>query len=136
MLALGLWGVLQVGAALVLKGSRERGEVFAFDALRCDHSHTLGRHSGRRVCGEGRIRADNGMTGKVPAGELGILQLERGTSFQATLCKKKRSTMRAVCGSSWHSKLSEPVDIWKPNRLNSTECGRVGTPLIPTRGSE
>ena len=34
LLALGLWGVLQVGATLVLKGSRERVEVFAFDALR------------------------------------------------------------------------------------------------------
>ena len=136
LLALGLWGVLQVGAALVLKGSRERGEVFAFDALRCDHSHVLGCHSGRRVCGEGRVKADNRMTSRVPAGELGILQLERGTSFQATLCKKKRSTMRAVCGSSWHRKLSEPVDIWKPNRLNSTECRRVGTPLIPpSRGA-
>ena len=69
LLVLSLWGVLQVGAALVLKGSRERGEVFAFDALCCDRSHALGRHSGRRVCGEGRIRADNGMTIKVPAGE-------------------------------------------------------------------
>ena len=44
--------------------------------------------------------------------------------------------MRAVCGSSWHSKLSEPVDIWEPNRLNSTECGRVGTLLVPTGESE
>ena len=62
LLALGLWGVLQVGAALVRKGSRKRGEVFAFDALHCDHSHTLGRHSGRRVCREGRVKGDNGRT--------------------------------------------------------------------------
>ena len=49
LLALGLWGVLQVGAALVLKGSRERGEVFAFDALCCDHSHAIqGAGSARR----------------------------------------------------------------------------------------
>ena len=48
LLALGLWGVLQVGAALVLKGSRVGGEVFAFDALRCDNSHALARHSGRQ----------------------------------------------------------------------------------------
>ena len=49
LLALGLWGVLQVQTALVLKGSGERGEVYAFDALRCDHSPALGRHSGCRV---------------------------------------------------------------------------------------
>ena len=73
MLALVLWGVLQVGAVLVLKGSRE-GEVFAFDALRFDHSHALGRHSGRRVCGEERIKGDDGMTVKVLAGKFSILQ--------------------------------------------------------------
>ena len=56
----------------MLKGSREGGEVFAFDALRCDNSHTLGRHSGRRFCGEGRIQVDNGMTIKALAGELSI----------------------------------------------------------------
>ena len=132
LLALGLWGVLQVGAALVLKGSRERVEVFTFDALRCDNSYALGRHSGRRACGEERIKGGNGMPSRVPAGELGVLQLERGTRFQATLCKKKKSTMRAVCGSSWHSNLNEPVDIWKPNRLSRTECGRIGAPLVPT----
>ena len=132
LLALGLWGILQVGAALVLKGSRERVEVFAFDVLRCDNSYALGHHSGRRACGEERIKGGNGMPSRVPAGELGLLQLEQGTRFQATLCKKKRSTMRAVCGSSWHSKLNEPVDIWKPNRLSRTECGRIGAPLVPT----
>ena len=67
LLALGLWGVLQVGAALVLKGSRKRGEVFAFATLRCNHSYAVTRHSGHRVCGEGRIKADNGMTSKIPA---------------------------------------------------------------------
>ena len=38
LLALCLWGALQVGAALVLKGNRVEGEVFAFDALRCENS--------------------------------------------------------------------------------------------------
>ena len=51
------------------------------------------------------------MTVKVPAGELHVLQLERGVRFQATLCKKKRSTMKAVCGASWNSKLSKPLDV-------------------------
>ena len=122
--------------ALVLKGSGERGEVYAFDALRCDHSPALGRHSGCRVCGKGQIKADNGMTMKVPAGELSILQMERGIRFQATLCKRKRSTMKAVCGASWHSKRGEPLDVREPNHLSITECGEVGIPLVPTGESE
>ena len=36
-----LVGELQMGAALVLKGNWVEGEVFAFDALRCDNSHAL-----------------------------------------------------------------------------------------------
>ena len=110
LLALGLWGILQVGAALVLKGSRVGGEVFAFDALCCDNSHALARHSGPRFCGRGRSKANNGMPVRVPAGELSILQLEQGIHFQAILCKKKQSTVKAVCGASWHSKLVEPLD--------------------------
>ena len=39
-----LWGALQMGAALVLKGNRVEGEVFTFDALRCDNSHALARY--------------------------------------------------------------------------------------------
>ena len=120
----------------MLKGSRERGEVFAFDALRFDHPHALGRHSGRRVCGEERVKADNGMTVKVPAGELSILQLERGIRFQATRCKKQQSTMKVVCGASWHSKRGEPLDIREPNRLSITECDEAGILLVPTGGSE
>ena len=121
---------------MVLKGSRVGGEVFAFDALRCDNSHALARHSGRPFCGEGRIKTDNGMPVKVPAGELSILQLEQGIHFQVILCKKKRSTMKGVCGASWHSKLVEPVDIREPTRLSITECGDVGTPQVPTREDE
>ena len=115
----------------MLKGSRERGEVFAFDALRCDHSPALARHSGRRVCEEVRIKADNGMTVKVPAGELRVLQLEQGVRFQATLCKKKRSTMKAVCGASWHSKLGEPLDVQETARLSITDCGEISTQRTP-----
>ena len=44
----------------------------------------------------------------VLSGERSILQLERGIRFQATLCKKKRSAMKVVCGASWHSKLDSP----------------------------
>ena len=44
LLALCLWGALQMGAALVLKGNRVEGEVFTFDALRCDNSHALARY--------------------------------------------------------------------------------------------
>ena len=33
-----------MGAALVLKGNRVEGEVFAFDALRCDNSHAQARY--------------------------------------------------------------------------------------------
>ena len=39
-----LVGALQMGAALVLKGNWVEGEVFAFDALRCDNSHALARY--------------------------------------------------------------------------------------------
>ena len=38
LLALCLWGPLQMGTALVLKGNHVEGEVFAFDALRCKYS--------------------------------------------------------------------------------------------------
>ena len=111
-----------MGAALGLKGSLVGGEVFAFDALRCDNSHALPRHLGRRFCGGRRSQANQGMPVKVPAGELSILQLERGTHFQAILCKKKRST--------------EPLDIREPTRLSITECGEVSTPGAPTREDE
>ena len=37
LLALCLWVALQMGAALVLKGNCVEGEVFAFNALRCDN---------------------------------------------------------------------------------------------------
>ena len=68
LLALCLWGALQRGTALVLKGNRVEGEVFAFDALRCDNSHALARYSGRQFCDRGRIKTDNGIPTKVPAG--------------------------------------------------------------------
>ena len=96
LLALCLWSTLQVGAALVLKGNRVEGEVFAFDALRCDNSHALARYSGRQFCDRGRIKTDNGIPTKVLAGEPSVLQLEQEIHFQATVCKKKRSTMKAV----------------------------------------
>ena len=115
----------------MLKGSRERGEVFAFDALCCDHSPALPRHSGHRVCEEGRIKVDNRMTVKVPAGELRVLQLEQGVRFQANLCKKKQSTMKAVCGSSWHSKLGEPLDVRETTRLSIIDCGEISTQRTP-----
>ena len=44
-----------MGAALVLKGNRIEGEVFAFDALRCDTSHALARYSGRQFCDKGHL---------------------------------------------------------------------------------
>ena len=44
LLALCLWSALLAGAALVLKGNRVEGEVFAFDALRCDNSHAQARY--------------------------------------------------------------------------------------------
>ena len=74
--------------------------MFAFDALRCDNSHALTRYLGRQFCNRGRIKTDNGIPVKVPAGELSILQLEHKIHFQATVCKKKWSTMKAVCGLS------------------------------------
>ena len=61
LLALCLWSALQVGTALVLKGNRVEGEVFAFNALRCDNSHALARYSGRQFCDRGRIKTDNGI---------------------------------------------------------------------------
>ena len=100
LLALCLWGALQVGTALVLKGNRVEGEVFAFDALRCDNSHALARISGRQFCDKGRIKTDNGIPVKGPAGELSVLQLDQEVHFWATVCKKKWSTMKAVCGHS------------------------------------
>ena len=115
----------------MLKGSREGGEVFAFDALRCDNSHALAHHSGRRGCGEGRIKANNEMTAKVPAGELSVLQLEQGIRFQAILCKKKRSKMKAVCRASWHSKLGGHPGT-HPSEHH--RMGRCQYPASPDRG--
>ena len=89
-----------MGAALVLKGNCVEGEVFAFDALRCANSHALARYSGRQFCDRGRIKTDNGIPTKVPAGELSVLQLEQEIHFQATVCKKKRSTMKGCAGLS------------------------------------
>ena len=99
----------------MLKGNRVEGEVFAFDALRCDNSHALARYSGRQFCDKGRIKTDNGIPAKVPAGELSVLQLEQEIHFRAIICKKKRSTMKAVCGAFGHSKLVEPLDIQNPS---------------------
>ena len=104
-----------MGAALVLKENRVEGEVFAFDALRCDNSHALACYSGRQFCDKGRIKTDNGIPAKVPAGELSVLQLEQEIHFRAIICKKKRSTMKAVCGAFGHSKLVEPLDIQNPS---------------------
>ena len=134
LLALCLWGALPVGAALVLKGNRVEGEVFAFDELQCDNSHALARYSGCQFCDKGRIKTDNGIPVKAPAGELSVLrlQLEQEIHFQAIICKKKRSTMKAVCRAFGHSKLIEPLDIQEPVRLSITECGDVSTTQVLT----
>ena len=132
LLGLCLWGALRVGATLVLKGNRVEGEVFAFDALRCNNSHTLARFSGRQFCDKGRIKTDNGIPVKVPAGELSVLQLEQEIHFQAIVCKKKQSTMKVVCGAFGHSKLGEPLDIQEPVRLSITECCNVNTTQVLT----
>ena len=87
---------------------------------------------GARFCEKGRIKADNGIPVKVPAGKFSVLQLEQELHFQAIICKKKWSTMKAVCGASWHSKLVEPLDIQEPIRLSITECSDVGTTQIVT----
>ena len=106
--------------------------MFAFDALRCDNSYALAHYSGRQFCDKGPIKTDNGIPVKVPVGELSVLQLEQEIHFQAIICKKKRSTMKAMCGASWHSKLVEPLDIQEPIRLSITECGSVSTPQVLT----
>ena len=121
-----------MGATLVLKGNRVKGEVFAFDALRCDNSHALARYSGRQFCDKGRIKTDNGIPVKTPVGEFSILQLDQEVHFWATACKKKCSTMKAVCGAFRHSKLVEPLDIQEPVRLSITECSDVSTTQILT----
>ena len=128
LLALCLWGTLQMGTALVLKGNQVEGEVFAFDALRCDSSHALARYSGQQFCDKGRIKTDNGIPVKAPVGELSVLQLDQEVHFWATVCKKKRSTMKAF----GHSKLVEPLDIQEPVRLSITECSDVSTTQILT----
>ena len=61
-----------------------------------------------------------------------MLQLEKEIHFQATVCKKKRSTMKAVCGAFGHSKLVEPLDIQEPVRLSITECSHVSTTQVLT----
>ena len=65
-------------------------------------------------------------------GELSVLQLDQEVHFQAIICKKKRSTMKAVCGAFGHSKLVEPLDIQEPVRLSITECGDVSTTQVLT----
>ena len=116
----------------MLKGNRIEGEVFAFDALQCDNSHALARYSGRQFCNKGQIKTDNGIPVKTPAGELSVLQLDQEVHFWATVCKKKQSTMKAVCGAFRHSKLVEPLDIQEPVRLSITECSDVSTTQILT----
>ena len=106
--------------------------MFAFDALRCDNSHALARYSGRQFCNKGQIKTDNGIPVKAPAGELSVLQLDQEVHFWATVCKKKRSTMKAVCGALGHSKLVEPLDIQEPVWLSITECSDVSTTQILT----
>ena len=87
---------------------------------------------GARFCEKGRIKADNGIPVKVPAGKFSVLQLEQELHFQAIICKKKWSTMKAVCGASWHSKLVEPLDIQEPIRLSITECREFSTLRVLT----
>ena len=111
----------------MLKGNRVEGEVFTFNALRCDNSHALARYSGCQFCDKGRIKTDNGIPVKVLAGELSVLQLEQEIHFQAIICKKKGSMMKAVCGAFGQSKLVEPLDIQEPVSLSITECGDVST---------
>ena len=125
-----------MGAALVLKGNRVKGEVFAFDVLRCDNSHALACYSGRQFCDKGRIKTDNGIPVKTPAGEFSILQLDQEVHFWATICKKKCSTMKAVCRAFGHSKLIEPLDIQEPVQLSITECSDVSTMQILTTEDE
>ena len=108
------------------------GEVFAFDALRCDNSHALARYSGRQFCDRGCIKTDNGIPIKVPEGKLSVLQLEQEIHFQATICKKKQSTMKALCGAFGHSKLVELLDIQEPVRLSITECSDVSITQVLT----
>ena len=62
--------------------------MFAFDALCCDNSHALARHSGRRFCGRGRSKASNGMPVRAPAGELSILQVEQGIHFPVIYARR------------------------------------------------
>ena len=81
----------------MLKGNCVEGEVFAFDALRCDNSHALACYSGCQFCDKGWIKTDNGIPVKVPEGEHSVLQLELEIHFQAIICKKKWSTMKAMC---------------------------------------
>ena len=73
-----------------------------------------------------------GIPVKTPAGELSVLQLDQEVHFWATVCKKKRSTMKAVCRAFRHSKLVEPLDIQEPIRLSITECSNVSTAQILT----
>ena len=61
------------------------------------NSRALARYSGPQFCDKGRIKTDNGIPVKVPGGELSVLQLEQEIHFQAIICKKKRSTMKAMC---------------------------------------
>ena len=70
-----------MGAALVLKGNCMEGEVFAFDALRCDNSHTLACYLGCQFCDKGQIKTDNEIPVKAPAGALSVLQLDQEIHF-------------------------------------------------------
>ena len=102
LLALCLWGALQMGTALVLKGNRVEGDAFAFDAMRCNNSHALAHYSGCQLCDRGLIKTENWIPVKAPAGKLSVLQLDQEVHFLATVCKKKWSTMKAVCGAFGH----------------------------------
>ena len=90
---------------------------------RCSHSMHCGATTHtplpairvRQFCDRGRIKTDIGISVKAPGGELSILQLDQEVHFWATVCKKKRSTMKAVCRAFGHSKLAEPLDVQEPS---------------------
>lgn len=111
-----------------VKGSRVgNGEVFRFKALQCDKAKTLARYAGREFCDVEKIRVQQGYQAGGDAGEYSVIQYDARKRFKAVRCQRKVSTITAICGAFSHSKLVEPPDVLKPEKVTQQWCRDAAT---------
>jgi len=114
-----------------VKGNRIRaGEVFQFEALDCDGAHALARYAGRTFCDKQSLMKENGLAEKKPGGVYAVLQKRRAVRFKAMMCEKRVSSISLYCGAFSHTKMIEPPDIMKPERVPRAMCADVADSRI------